>query len=128
MPRPLSAPGLAPFVSTPDVLPVLVEDYLAYNKHQRGLSPLSYLHYQSWLRLFLKWLEAQGHPLTLASFTTPILRSYLYASSQVGKRPRTILSAFNPMWGIAPYLVENGLIPTDPTKALKFPKKDAANR
>ena len=135
MSRPLSplAPpptgsGLPPSTPPPDALPDLVRDYLAHIKHARGLSSTTCLHYQAWLRLFLKWLAEEKHPLTLSSFSTPTLRAYLYASSRAGKRPRTILSAFNPIRGMAAYLVEIGLLPYDPTKGLTFPKKDAAER
>jgi site-specific recombinase XerD len=70
----------------------------------------------------------QGKPDDLTSFDTSTLRAFLYSLQQRSLRPRTVRSAFNPLRGLARYLVEHRLLTEDPALPLKLPKKDAARR
>lgn len=101
-------------------------DYLLHIRHERGLSPTTCEGYASWLRHYLKWLD--NPDADLSSFSTPFLRRYLYDLSKKGLRPRSILSAFFPLKGLAKFLVENGVLAENPASTIKLPKKDAAQR
>ena len=111
-------------------LRTIADDYLAFIEHERGVAQSTVYGYRSWIRHFLKWLDANGYPeATLDAFTTPVLRRYLhYLSGERKQRPRTIRGAFFCIKGIGKYCVENGLLDADPNTPIKMPKKDAAIR
>jgi len=106
----------------------LMEDYLGHLRHERGCAQNTAYQYKSWLGHFSRWLSAEGKPITLDTFTAQTLRSYLYWMSRNGRRPRTILSAFNPIKGLGQFLVDHGLLDNNPAKSITYPKKDAAER
>ena len=107
----------------------LTTDYLRYVLHERGLSHNTHKGYQSQLRHFLRWLEGNGYPQPTADcLTLPVLRRFLYYLAGKNLRPRSILSYFDPIDGLCAFLVENGLLTENRTKALTLPKKDAAQR
>jgi site-specific recombinase XerD len=105
-------------------------DYVSHITHERRLArSTTVTGYASYLRQFLRWMEANGYPEpTLNDLSTPVLRRYLYYLSGEGLRPRTIRGRFHPITGLGAFLVENGILETNPTKALTMPKKDAARR
>jgi len=107
-----------------------ITDYVNFITHERRLARTTTVTgYASNLRQLLRWLEANGYPdPTLDAFTTPVLRRYLYYLSGEGLRPRTIRGRFHPITGLGVFLVENGILEVNPTKALTMPKKDAARR
>lgn len=110
-------------------LQACIADYLGHIRHERGLSKVTCLHYQSWLHHFTDWLQANGYPdADLSAFSTPVLRRYQYAKSKAGVRPRTILSAFHSLRGLGEFLVTNGYLTVNPCSGLTMPKKDAAIR
>lgn len=105
-------------------------DYINHLRHERGLSPVTCLHYQSWLRHFAHWLDANGSPTpTLEDvFTLPVLRRYQYHKAKEGVKARTVHSAFYALKGMGEYLVTNGFLTENPCKQLTLPKKGAALR
>jgi len=107
-----------------------ITDYLGHIKHERGLSKVTCLHYQCWLRHFTDWLTASGYPDADLedAFTLPVLRRYQYHKAKEGVRPRTVHSAFHCLKGMGEFLVANGLLDANPTRLLTLPKKDAAIR
>ena len=107
-----------------------VADYLRYAKHEAGLTQSSLTSYGSGLRHFLRWLESEGHhsPNLLEHFTTQILRQYLYAQSEKGKRPRSIRGDFSPLKALAVFLVDRGDLAANPVIGITLPKKDAPDR
>lgn len=107
-----------------------IADYVNHITHERRLAKTTTVTgYASYLRQLLRWLEANGYPNpTLDAFTVPVLRRYLYYLSAEGLRPRTIRGRFHPITGLGAFLVENGILETNPSKALTMPKKDAARR
>ena len=53
----------------------LVDRFLAYCRHERGLAKTSCRDFHFYLHRSLRWLEANGHPApALTAFATPILR------------------------------------------------------
>jgi len=113
----------------PTLLADAVTDYLGYIKHEIKLSDATYFTYQSGLRAFLRWLDQNGHPAPdLSSFTTPVLRRYLYAQSQAGKRPRTVRGLFSPLKALGVFLVAQNALAESPVAAIPMPKRDAPNR
>jgi site-specific recombinase XerD len=81
------------------------------------------------LRQLLRWLKTNGYPdPALDAFNVQTLRRYLYSVSAEGRRPRTIRGRFHPIIGLGEFLVTNGVLETNPAKALTMPKKDAARR
>lgn len=103
--------------------------YLDHVRYERKLSKTTCKHYASWLHTFTDWLTANGYPdPTLDAFNTLTLRRYQIDKAKAGARPRTILSAFHPLRGMAKWMIANNVIGTDPTKAVQMPKKDAAVR
>ncbi len=105
-------------------------DYLNAIRHERGLSKVTAKHYASWLHHFTDWLSANGYPTPdlYEVFTVATLRRYQYTRAKTGIRPRTMLSTFAALRGLGEFLVQNGLLETNPVKALTMPKKDAAIR
>ena len=107
----------------------LTADYLRYVLHERGLSKNTHKGYQAQLRHFHRWLQENGYPEpTSDCLTVTLCRRFLYYLSGKGLRPRTVHSYFDPIDGLCTFLVENGLLTENPTKALTLPKKDAAQR
>ena len=107
-----------------------IADYVNHITHERRLAKTTTVTgYACYLRQLLRWLESNGYPdPTLDAFTVPVLRRYLYFLSSEGLRPRTIRGRFHPITGLGAFLVENGILEANPTKALTMPKKDAARR
>lgn len=105
-------------------------DYVAYIRHEKGLSKLTVLHYQSNLRALLRWLKESGFgdEPEVDVLTLPTLRRYLYQMSARRLRPRSINTAFHGVRGLCVFLVENGAITENPTTKLIMPKKDAVER
>ena len=107
----------------------LSRDYLAFIKHERGLSHNTHKGYQSSLNHFLRWLDDNGYPAaTLEAFTAPVLRRFLYGLAGRALRPRTIRGYFHSIRGMGEFLVLQNVIPSNPAKTLTLPKKDAAIR
>lgn len=114
----------APLSLDPLSLRRLSDDYMNYLQHERRCARTTLIGYRCWLNIFNAWLDSNGHPgADLSAFTTITLRSYQYAMSQKKKRPRTILSAFNPIKGLGEFLVVHGLLTVNPAKALTMQKK-----
>ena len=106
-----------------------ISDYLLFIKHEQNVTRSTYAGYASWLRNFLRWLADQGiEDPSLDSFSTPILRKFLYHLSEKGYRPRTIRGVFHPLRGLGEYLLKEGMIAVNPVKAIRMPKLDAAIR
>jgi len=106
-----------------------ISDYLAYISVERGLAKSTCKTYTSWLRHFQHWLTDNGYPdADLSTFSTPVLRRYLYTLSGRGYRPRTIRGVFAPLRAIGEYLLAHGAIDANPTVPLTMPKRDAAKR
>ena len=106
-----------------------IADYLGHIRHERGLSKITCLHYQCWLRHFTDWLTDNGYPdADLSAFTLPVLRRYQYHKSTNGARPRTVHSAFHSLRGLGEFLVANGALEENPARQVTLPKKDAAQR
>lgn len=103
-------------------------DYLLHIKVERGLSKTTYHTYQAWLHHFQEWMGENDHPDDLSTFTTPVLRRYLYDIAKKNYRPRTIRAVFHPIRGIGVFLVEAGYLTENPAGALEMPKKDASVR
>ena len=104
-------------------------DYINYIKVEQGLSHNTTSCYGAWLNHFIKWLQENGYPQPdLSAFNSMVLKRFFYELSGRGYRPRTLLSAFNPVKGMAKYLMAVGAIKDNPTTSLVFPKKDAAQR
>ena len=93
-----------------------IADYLSHIRHERGLSKITCLHYQSWLRHFTDWLQANGYPEPTVEevYTLPVLRRYQYAKAKTGVRPRTMHSAFHSVKRMGEYLVANGFLDGEP--------------
>jgi site-specific recombinase XerD len=106
-----------------------VTDYLHYLEHEQGASYMTCKGYQSQLRYLLRWLSQNGYSCpTLADFTTPMLRRFLYALSARGIRPRTIRGYFHPARGLGAFLVHVGALTENPAAHITLPKLDAAIR
>ncbi len=107
-----------------------ITDYVNFITHERRLAKSTTVtQYASNLRQLLRWLEANGYPApALDAFNVQTLRRYLYSISAEGRRPRTIRGRFHPIIGLGEFLVTNGILETNPAKALTMPKKDAARR
>jgi integrase/recombinase XerD len=106
-----------------------IKDYLIHIKAERGYSPTTVTCYQSWLRHYANWLdESLSKESSLSDITTESFRKYLYFLANKPYRPRTIRSAFHPLYGLTKFLVGNGGLDTDPLSTIKMPKKDAAQR
>src|SRR5579859_6315042 len=106
-----------------------ITDYLNHIRYERGLSKLTCLHYQCWLRHFTEWLNENGYPdADLAAFSLPVLRRYQYHKSKEGARPRTVHSAFHSLRRLGQFLVANGALQANPALQVTMPKKDAAQR
>lgn len=107
-----------------------IVDYIAYIRHEKGLSKLTVLHYQSNLRALLRWIKENGFgdAPEVDILTLPTLRRYLYQMSSRGLRPRSINTAFHGPRGLCVFLVENGALTENPMLKLTMPKKDAATR
>lgn len=105
-------------------------DYIAFIRHEKGLSKLTVLHYQSNLRALLRWVMVNGFGTEpeVDVLTLPTLRRYLYQMSGRGLRPRSINTAFHGVRGLCLFLVENGALTENPTSKLTMPKKDAVER
>jgi site-specific recombinase XerD len=104
-------------------------DYLNHLRHERMVAKTTVYTYSSWLSIFRRWLEENGHKnAELTAFTTPTLRSYQYSMSARKLRPRTIRGAFHPLRGLAAFLIGHGAIKENPCAGLTMPKKDAAIR
>jgi len=104
-------------------------DYISHLRIERGLSRATTDSYSSWLNHLVKWLVENGYPQPdISTFNTLVLKRFLYELSGRGYRPRTILSAFYPIKGLAKYLVTMGALKDDPTATMVLPKKDAAQR
>jgi site-specific recombinase XerD len=39
-----------------------IADFLNHIRHERGLSKVTCLHYQSWLHHYTDWLQTNGYP------------------------------------------------------------------
>jgi site-specific recombinase XerD len=106
-----------------------IKDYLRHILYERGLSKLTFKHYQARLHGLQRWMGENGFPdATLDALTTPTLRRYLYALSSRGLRPRTVRGVFNAVRGLCEFLVEMGGLETNPATSIKLPKMDAAKR
>lgn len=107
-----------------------ITDYLNHIRYERGLSKITCLHYQCWLRHFSDWLAESGYPTPNLEdvFTLPVLRRYQYHKAREGARPRTVHSAFHSLRGLGEFLVANAVLTENPAKQLTLPKKDAARR
>lgn len=104
-------------------------DFLAYIRHERGLSERTVDTYAAWLSTYRRWADGEGVGDSLADrYNTTVLRRYLYNMSQRGLRPRTIRNAFAPLKTLGVFLVEHRIIAESPVNALKLPKKDAPHR
>jgi site-specific recombinase XerD len=103
--------------------------YLAYIKYQRCLSKTTVQGYTSYLHYFQTWLTENGYPdPSIDCFTTPVVPRFVQWMCASGLRPRTVLSACNPIRGLGLYLVEHGVITENPLDRVTMPKKDAAVR
>ena len=111
-------------------LKTAIAEYVDHIRHERRLAKTTCLHYQSWLRGFLLWLDANGYgdDPALDTFNSLTLRRFQLDKAKEGARPRTIHSAFHPLRGMGEYLVEQGHLTENPCSTLKMPKKDAAIR
>ncbi|HZP82644.1 MAG TPA: site-specific integrase [Chthonomonadaceae bacterium] len=69
-----------------------ITDYLNHIRYERGLSKITCLHYQCWLRHFSDWLAENGYPDPNLEdvFTLPVLRRYQRHKAKDGARPRTV--------------------------------------
>jgi integrase/recombinase XerC len=107
-----------------------IAGYVEHIRHERNLAATTCKHYASWLHGFTDWLSANGYPADpdLDTFNALTLRRYQLDKAKQGARPRTIHSAFHALRGMGEYLVEMKVIPENPCKQLKMPKKDAAVR
>jgi integrase/recombinase XerD len=106
-----------------------VRDYLSYIINERGLSIHTRRCYQTQLGHFQRWAADNGYPdPTAECLTTAVLRRFQYSLSARGLRPRSIHGYFDALDSLCTFLVANGAIPDNPTKALTLPKKDAAIR
>jgi site-specific recombinase XerD len=104
-------------------------DYILHITHERRLAKTTQVGYANYLHHFQEWLKQNGYPEpSVADFTTPALRRYLYAISARGLRPRTIRAMFHPIIGLGKFLVDNSALAENPAKALTMPKKDATRR
>src|SRR5579871_4589521 len=105
-----------------------MQEYVACITHERGLArKTTCVGYANYLHHLRVWMEQNGYPdPDLTAFTTPVLRRFLHYLSAKGLRPHTIRGYFHPIIGLGAYLVEQGILPQNPAKALTMPKKDAA--
>ena len=104
-------------------------DYLNHIR-TNAASPVTCLHYQSWLRHFAEWLNASGYPDPAIEdvFNLATLRRYQYHKAKEGVKARTVHSAFYSLKGLGEFLVANGFLTENPCKQLTLPKKGAALR
>ncbi len=101
----------------------------ASSNMSRRATVTTFRTYQSGLNSFLRWLTENGHANASAfDFNVSTLRRYLYFHSERGLRPRTLRGRFHPIKALATFLVNNGAMQADPTKAITLPKKDLAQR
>ena len=112
------------------LLTSVVEDYILYSRVERGLTAKTCKTYCSMSRFFVKWLISTGHDApTVDDFNVSTLRKYLYYVSITLKyRPRSIRGCFFPLRGLGEYLIEQGVLKTNPTHEIRLPKMDAARR
>lgn len=94
------------------------QDYLLHIKVERGLAKTTCDTYQAWLHNFQRWMTGNGHPDDLDSFTTTVLRRYLYDLAKKNYRPRTIRGVFHPIRGIGVFLVEADFLTANPVDGL----------
>ncbi len=110
-------------------LDTIIKDYLQALRVEQGAALTTHRGYQSHLHHFHDWLTANGYAEpSLAEFTVPVLRRFLYYLSGKSLRPRTIRSYFQPLKGIGEFLISNGLATENAAKGVNLPKKDAAIR
>ena len=110
-------------------LDTIIKDYLQALRVEQGAALTTHRGYQSHLHHFHAWLTTNGYAEpTLAEFTVPVLRRFLYYLSGKNLRPRTIRSYFQPLKGIGEFLISNGLATENAAKGVNLPKKDAAIR
>lgn len=104
--------------------------YLLHAKHELGLTQSTLDSYGSGLRHHFRWLESSGYsnPTIKSHFTVDILRKYLHAQSEKGKRPRSIRGDFSPLKALAVFLLNRGEIASNPTTSITLPQKDAPDR
>lgn len=111
------------------VLSEAIHDYCQYARHELGHTTATYYSYVSWQRNFAAWLADQGMPdPPIQEVTASVIRRYQYSLSGRNLRPRTIRGALHAVRAVFTYLVEMGVLPTNPAKEVKLPKKDAATR
>ncbi|HLJ57691.1 MAG TPA: tyrosine-type recombinase/integrase [Chthonomonadaceae bacterium] len=106
-----------------------IEEYIRYIKYERGHAATTILNEQNRLRFLHKWLCENGYPAPgIDVLTTPMLRRYLHWLVERRLRPRTIKGKLVCIKSMCGYLVDNGLLTTNPVNALTLPKLDAAER
>jgi site-specific recombinase XerD len=106
-----------------------IQTYLLHIRHERGLAPRTRAVYTAWLHHFENWLAEANYPTaTLHLLCTPVLRRYLHHLSERKLRPRTLRLAFHPLRGLGAFLMAQGHLPSDPSRQVVLPKKDAARR
>ena len=130
----MSTQNTSPNKNTPNnegtPLDVLLTEYVAYIRFEKGLAAHSVEIYQSRLRHFIwRWLPENGYPNPdLTVFTLPVLRRYLHAQGARGLRPRTLRGMFHPIRSFCDFLIERGFLTENPARGIDLPKKDAADR
>ena len=109
-------------------------DFVYHLQHERKSAASTFATYRAWLNNFGKWLAANGYctdvaPATLDLLNPLVLRRYQCALSEERRyRPRTILSAIQPLRSLCDWLVELKVMSDNPVRTLTMPRKDAAQR
>jgi len=107
----------------------VLSDYQRHMALERGLSRKTRFGNASWVRRYIRWLEANGYPdPTTDEFNLPVLRRYIQHLAEKGLRPRTLHGSAYPLRGIGYYMVDEGLLTDNPAAKLQLPKRDAARR
>lgn len=106
-----------------------VRDFLCYLRAEQGATAATHKCYQNRLRHFLRWLAENGYPdAGLDVFNTSTLRRYQYTLSSKGLRPRSVRGSFNALRSFGTFLMNVGVLQSNPAKEIGLPKKDAAER
>jgi integrase/recombinase XerD len=127
--KPAIRADASPDSGKPPLLEDAIRDFLIYIRVQRGLTQSTQKTYRCRLNAFLRWLKAHGHLIArVVSLNPTALTGYLHSLTQEHKRPRTIRANFAPIRSLANFLVETGILDTNPMDRVKLPQRDAAER
>lgn len=106
-------------------LDVVVDDYLAHVRTERGYSEHTVAAYRADLADLLRFVEEQG-VAEPAEIDLPVLRDWLWASTERGLARATIARRAASARGFTAWMTRRGLVPVDHGARLRAPRAQRA--